>query len=110
MLLFFLSALLSDVKFTSQAFLSILNTENFINKNNLGPLITVTSTVFAYFSVVILSFGDFTRYVKNESELKKGNLSLILNLIIFSFFALFIVSGVDASLRQDGQDISRILT
>ena len=57
-----------------------------------------------------MSFGDFSRYVKNESELKKGNLSLLLNLIIFSFFALFIVSGVDSFLRQEGQDLSRILT
>ena len=110
MLLFFLSVLLSDVKFTSQAFLNVLNTENFIDKNNLGPLITVTSTVFAYFSVVILSFGDFSRYVKNESQLKKGNLSLILNLIIFSFFALFIVSGMDAFLKQDPENLTRILT
>ncbi len=110
MLLFFLSVLLSDVKFTSQAFLNILNTENFIVKSNLGPLITVTSTVFAYFSVVILSFGDFSRYVKDESQLKKGNLSLILNLIIFSFFALFIVSGMDAFLKQDPENLTRILT
>ena len=110
MLLFFLSVLLSDVKFTSQAFLNILNTENFINKSNLAPLITVTSTMFAYFSVIILSFGDFSRYVKNESQLKKGNLSLILNLIIFSFFALFIVSGMDAFLKQDPENLTRILT
>ena len=110
MLLFFLSVLLSDVKFTSQAFLNILNTENFIVKSNLGPLITVTSTVFAYFSVVILSFGDFSRYVKDESQLKKGNLSLILNLIIFSFFALFIVSGMDVFLKQDPENLTRILT
>ena len=110
MLLFFLSVLLSDVKFTSQAFLNILNTENFLNKNNLGPLITVTSTVFAYFSITILSFGDFSRYVKDESQLKKGNFGLILNLIIFSFFALFIVSGMDAFLKQDPENLNRILT
>ena len=109
-LLFFLSVLLSDVKFTSQAFLNLLNTENFLNKNNFGPLITVTSTVFAYFSIVILSFGDFSRYVKSESQLKKGNLSLILNLIIFSFSALFIVSGMDAFLKQDPENLTRILT
>ena len=110
MLLFFLSVLLSDVKFTSQAFLNILNTENFLNKNNFGPLVTVTSTVFAYFSIIILSFGDFSRYVKDESQLKKGNLSLILNLLIFSFFALFIVSGMDAFLKQDPENLNRILT
>ena len=110
MFLFFLSVLLNDVKFTSLAFLNIFNIENFIDKSNLGPLITVTGTVFAYFSVVILSFGDFSRYVKDESQLKKGNLSLILNLIIFSFFALFIVSGMDAFLKQDLENLSRTLT
>ena len=109
-LLFFLSVLLSDVKFTSNAFLNLLNTENFLNKNNFVPLITVTSTVFAYFSIIILSFGDFSRYVKSESQLKKGNLTLILNLIIFSFAALFIVSGMDAFLKQDPENLSRILT
>ena len=109
-LLFFLSVLLSDVKFTSNAFLNLLNTENFMNKNNFVPLITVTSTVFAYFSIIILSFGDFSRYVKSESQLKKGNLTLILNLIIFSFAALFIVSGMDAFLKQDPENLSRILT
>ncbi len=110
MFLFFLSVLLNDVKFTTLAFLNIFNIENFIDKSNFGPLITVTGTVFAYFSVVILSFGDFSRYVKDESQLKKGNLSLILNLIIFSFFALFIVSGMDAFLKQDVENLSRILT
>ncbi len=109
-LLFFLCVFLSDVKFTSNAFLNLLNTENFMNKNNFVPLITVTSTVFAYFSIIILNFGDFSRYVKSESQLKKGNLTLILNLIIFSFAALFIVSGMDAFLKQDPENLSRILT
>ena len=110
MLLFFLSVLLNDVKFTSNAFVSVLNLENFLNKNNFEPLITVSSTIFAYFSIVILSFGDYSRYVKNDSELKKGNLSLILNLIIFSFIALFIVSGMDAFLKDDTDNLTRILT
>ena len=110
MILFFFSVLLSDVKFTSGAFLNILDLSNFINMNNLGPLATVAGTIFAYFVIIILCFGDFSRYVKNQSELKKGNLSLILNLIIFSGFALFIVSGVDAFLKQDPENLSRILT
>ena len=66
--------------------------------------------MFAYFSVVILSFGDFSRYVRDESQLKKGNFILILNLLIFSFFALFIVSGMDAFLKQDPENLNRILT
>ena len=110
MILFFFSVLLSDVKFTSSAFLSVLDLSNFIDINNLGPIITVAGTTFAYFVIIILSFGDFSRYVKNESELKKGNFSLILNLIIFTAFALFIVSGVDAFLKQNPENLSRILT
>ncbi len=110
MILFFFSVFLIDVKFTSKAFLNILDLSNFAKKDNLGPLITVTGTIFAYFSIVILSFGDFSRYVKSEKELKKGNLSLILNLIIFSFFAMFIVSGVNALLNLDAENLTKIFT
>ncbi len=110
MFLFFLTVLLNDVKLTSQAFTNSLNFENFLDKKNLIPIITIAGTIFAYFSIIILSFGDFSRYVKNEKELKKGNLSLILNLIIFSFFTLFIVTGADAFLKLDSENISRILT
>ena len=110
MLLFFFSVLLSDVKLTSASFVDSLNYENLINVKNLAPLITVTGTIFAYFSIVILSFGDFSRYVKNESEQKKGNFSLILNLIIFSFFALFIVTGTDVFLKQNPENLATIFT
>tara|TARA_B100001063_G_scaffold228007_1_gene239000 strand:- start:304 stop:1761 length:1458 start_codon:yes stop_codon:yes gene_type:complete len=110
MILFFFSVLLSDVKFTTSAFVNSLDYSNFINLKNLGPLATVVGTTFAYFSIIILSYGDFSRYVKNENELKKGNLCLILNLIIFSFFALFIVIGVDSFLNKNPENLSRILT
>ena len=110
MLLFFFTVLLNDVKFSTYVFVNSLNYDNFIDADNLGPLITVAGTIFAYFSIIILSFGDFSRYTKNEIELKKGNFSLILNLIIFSFFALFIVIGVDGFLKQNSDNLSRILT
>ena len=110
MIIFFFAVLLSDVKLTLKAFVNILDLGNFVNANNLLPLLTVTGTIFAYFSIVILSFGDYSRYVKNEKELKKGNISLILNLIFFSFFAVFIVSGVDAFLNKDPENLSKIFT
>ena len=108
--IFFFSVLLSDVKFTFQAFLNNLNYSSLFSVKNIGPIITVAGTIFAYFSIIILSYGDFSRYVKNEKELKKGNLSLILNLIIFSFLALFIVTGTDSFLKQDPENLSRIFT
>ena len=48
--------------------------------------------------------------MKNEKELKKGNLSLILNLVIFSSFALFIVIGSDSFLKQNPDNLDKILT
>ena len=110
MLLFLFCVFLSDVKLTTSAFLDAISLNYLVDKVSFAPLITVAGTTFAYFSIVILSFGDFSRYVKNESELKKGNFSLMLNLIIFSFFALFIVVGVDSFLKQDPENLSKILT
>ena len=110
MIIFFFTLILSDVKTTTQAFSNILNLENFVNENNILPLITVTGTIFAYFSIIIVSFGDFSRYVNNEKDLNKGNLSLILNLIIFSFFSVAIVIGSDVFLNQKFQDLDRIFT
>ena len=110
MVIFFLVVALSDVKSTTNAFLNILNPEELFNKKNIAPLMTVAGTIFAYFSIIIVSFGDFSRYVKNENELNKGNLSLILNLIIFSFFSVFIVTGSDFFLNQKFQGLEQILT
>jgi NCS1 family nucleobase:cation symporter-1 len=109
-LLFFFAVFLSDVKITANAFISILDFNNFLNSDNIAPILTVAGTIFAYFSIIIISFGDFSRHVKSENDLKKGNLSLILNLIIFSFFAVFIVIGSDAFLNQKFEDLDRIFT
>ena len=110
MIIFFFVVFLADVKVTSKAFLDILNFGNFLDINNLAPLLTVAGTIFAYFSIIIISYGDFSRYVKDEKNLKKGNLSLILNLIIFSFFAVFIVIGSDVFLNLKFEDLDRIFT
>ena len=109
-LLFFFTVLLSDVKMTAYAFIGILDFNNFLNSDNIVPILTVAGTIFAYFSIIIISFGDFSRHVKSENDLKKGNLSLILNLIFFSFFAVFIVIGSDAFLNQKFEDLDRIFT
>ena len=109
-LLFFFTVLLSDVKMTAYAFIGILDFNNFLNSDNIAPILTVAGTIFAYFSIIIISFGDFSRHVKSEDDLKKGNLSLILNLIIFSFFAVFIVVGSDTFLNQKFEDLDRIFT
>ena len=110
LILFFFIVFLSDIKLTLNVFLESLNFRGFLSSQNTIPLLTVAGTVFAYFSIVILSFGDFSKYVKNEKELNRGNLSILINLVIFSFFAVFITIGSDIFLKDDANSIVKILT
>ena len=110
MLFFVLVILLYEYNYVTQAFSEIFVFQNILIKDNIMPLTTVAGTIFAYFSIVIVNFGDFSRYVKNENELKKGNLSLILNLLIFSLFAIFIVIGADVILNKNLENMERIFT
>jgi len=110
MLMFVVILLLFEYQHVTEAFLEFFIFTNIFVERNTIPLITVATTIFAYFSIVIVNYGDFSRYVKNEYELKKGNLSLILNLIIFSFFAVFIVIGADVVLNKNLENMERILT
>ncbi|MDC0436714.1 cytosine permease [Candidatus Pelagibacter sp.] len=110
MLLFALVVLLYEYEYVTQAFLEIFIFQNIFTKTNIFPLLTVAGTIFAYFSIVIVNYGDFSRYIKNDNELKKGNFSLILNLLLFSFFAVFIVVGADVILNKNLENMERILT
>ena len=87
-----------------------LSFSNFISKSNIYPLMSVTGTLFAFFSIIILNFGDFSRYVKSNDQLIKGNLTLILNYIFFSIFAILIVLGADIILSKNSIEVSGLLT
>ena len=108
--LFLIIVISENYNDVSQSFKDLLIFENFFSKKNIIPIITIAGTIFAYFSIVIVNFGDFSRYVKNEKELKIGNLSLILNLIIFSLFSVLIVIGADIILNKNLENMDRILT
>jgi len=86
------------------------NIENAISKKNILPLFYITGTMFAYFSILIVNYGDFSRYAKNNKEMKLGNFSLIINLIIFSFFALLLTVGADIILTKNSISVDRLLT
>jgi len=92
------------------SFVDLLKNNNIYNKENLIALISVAGTFFAYFSIVIVNFGDFSRYSKNENEVNKGNLSLLLNLLIFSFLAIFLVLGSSIFFEKNLIAVDRILT
>ena len=92
------------------AFKLSVTTENLISKENVLAIISITGTLFAFFSIVILNIGDFSRYVKNNSDNVKGNFSLIINLIIFSFSSVFIVLGADIVMAKQLIEVEYLLT
>ncbi len=87
-----------------------LNLKNIIAKNNILPLISIAGTMFAYFAIMILNFGDFSRYAKDLKQMKIGNLMLLVNLLFFSFFSILIVIGSDIILTKNLIAAERILT
>lgn len=62
-----------------------------------GPVagfIAVVGTMIAYFAAVIINFGDFSRFVKTEGQMKTGNFwGLPVSIALFSFIALFVTAG-----------------
>tara|TARA_Y100001970_G_C14160097_1_gene818011 strand:- start:150 stop:1607 length:1458 start_codon:yes stop_codon:yes gene_type:complete len=92
------------------AFKLSITIENFISKENFLALISITGTLFAFFSIVILNIGDFSRYVKNSSENLKGNFYIIINLLIFSFASVFIVLGADIVMAKQLLEVEQLLT
>ena len=110
-LVIFLVMVVSEYSLSlKNSFKALLVYENIFSKENIVPIITIAGTIFAYFSIIIVNFGDFSRYVKNEKELNIGNLSLLLNLIIFSLLSVLIVMGSDIILKNNLTEIDRILT
>ena len=85
-------------------------TQDIVSRKNVIPFITITGTMFAYFSILLLNYGDFSRYAKSVTEMKKGNLSLILNLILFSIFSLLTILGSDIILTKNAIQVEKLLT
>jgi len=110
MILFLSLILKENQKYVYESFKDILIFKNIYTKESIITIFTVAGTIFSYFSIVIVNFGDFSRYVENESELKKGNLSLFLNLILFSLFSVLIVIGVDIIFNKNLENMEQILT
>ena len=62
-----------------------------------AAFLAIFGTMVAYFAAVVINFGDFARFVKNEKEMKKGNLwGLPGNIFLFSFIALMVTAGTVA--------------
>jgi len=60
----------------------------------LAAFLAIFGTMVAYFAAVVINFGDFSRFVKNEKEMRKGNLwGLPGNIFLFSFITLMVTAG-----------------
>ena len=87
-----------------------LNLDNTLARKNIAPLISIIGTMFAYFSIIIINFGDFSRYVKDKQQMSIGNYSLILNIVLFSVFSVMIVLGADIILAKNLIEVDNLLT
>ena len=110
-LVIFLSILIRDnYNEIINAYSTLFENNIIYSKENLIALVSVAGTFFAYFSIIIVNYGDFSRYAKSESDVNKGNLSLFLNLLIFSFLAISLVLGSSIVFEKNLISIDRLLT
>jgi len=62
--------------------------------SSIAAFFAIFGTMVAYFAAVVINFGDFSRFVSDEKQMRKGNFwGLIGNLVVFSFITLIITAG-----------------
>ncbi len=69
----------------------------------LGVMANAAMLIVAYFSALLLNFGDFARFGKDEAAMKTGNfLGLPVNFLVFSIITVIVTAG---TLKVFGQAI-----
>jgi NCS1 family nucleobase:cation symporter-1 len=69
----------------------------------LGVMANAAMLIVAYFAALLLNFGDFARFGKDESATKMGNfLGLPVNFLVFSIITVIVTAG---TLKVFGQAI-----
>jgi NCS1 family nucleobase:cation symporter-1 len=81
--------------------------------SHVSNFFAVMGTMIAFYAAIILNYGDFSRYVRTEREMKLGNmLGLPVNITVFAFLSLLISAGTIAlfgeHLTNPTEIISRI--
>lgn len=62
--------------------------------SNFGAFMAIVGTMISYFAAVVINYGDFSRFVKTEKEMKRGNLwGLPANIAFFSLITLLMTGG-----------------
>jgi nucleobase:cation symporter-1, NCS1 family len=73
------------------------------NIATVGVMANAAMLIVAYFAALLLNFGDFARFGKDEAAMKVGNfLGLSVNFLVFSVIAVIVTAG---TLKVFGQAI-----
>jgi nucleobase:cation symporter-1, NCS1 family len=60
----------------------------------IGVMANAVMLIVAYFSALLLNFGDFARFGKDEAAMKMGNfLGLPVNFLVFSIITVIVTAG-----------------
>jgi NCS1 family nucleobase:cation symporter-1 len=64
------------------------------NAATIGVMANAAMLIVAYFSALLLNFGDFARFGKDEQAMKMGNLlGLPVNFLVFSIITVIVTAG-----------------
>ena len=92
---------------------SIFTSDSDYEGNQLQAFTAIVGTMVAYFAAVVINFGDFSRFLRSERDMKLGNLiGLPVNMFFFSFIALIITAGTlvvfDEALTNPSDIVERV--
>ena len=60
----------------------------------IGVMANAAMLIVAYFSALLLNFGDFARFAKSDQAMKQGNfLGLPVNFLVFSIITVIVTAG-----------------
>jgi NCS1 family nucleobase:cation symporter-1 len=73
---------------------SIFTSNSDYSGSSVQAFTAIVGTMVAYFAAVVINFGDFSRFLRSERDMRLGNLlGLPINMVFFSFIALVITAG-----------------
>jgi len=68
--------------------------KHFSGLESIGLMANAAMLIVAYFAALLLNFGDFSRFAKSESAMKKGNFwGLPVNFILFAIITVIVTGG-----------------
>jgi len=67
-----------------------------------GHMANAAMLIVAYFAALLLNFGDFSRFARDEKAMKVGNfLGLPVNFIVFAIITVIVTAGAVQVFGQD---------